>query len=299
MTKTSNQIVFFGSGIVAAQSLGFLSKHFSIEAVITKPIQTHSRDKVPVIDLSKKLGLEIFTPTNKVELDGLIDKKPFSSQLGVLIDYGIIVSEKVIDYFSLGILNSHFSLLPLLRGPDPITFAILSGSDKSGVSLMLINAGIDEGKLIAQEELSIKGLDNVELTNKLIALSNSMLEKFIPKYRSGEITPYPQSDKITPTFSRKLTKEDGIIDWNKSAEEIENEIRAYISWPKSTTEIFGIPVIITRAKLSTLSGKPGEISYDKNSINIKCSKGSLDIISLKPAGRNEMAISSFISGYSN
>jgi methionyl-tRNA formyltransferase len=299
MTNTSNQIVFFGSGFVAAKSLEFLYKNFAIEAVITKPVKTNSRDKAPVIDLSKKLGLKIFTPVNKAELDELINKKMFSSQLGVLIDYGIIVSEKVISYFELGIINSHFSLLPLLRGPDPISFAILSGENISGVSLMLINSGIDEGKLIAQEELMINNLDNIELTNRLINLSNKMLKNFIPEYRSGKMTPYSQSDKIAPTYSRKLNKEDGIINWNKSAEEIEREIRAYIAWPKSTTHIFGVPVIITKARVSSLSGQAGQISYNKNSMNIKCSKGSLDIISLKPAGRNEMTVSSFISGYKN
>jgi methionyl-tRNA formyltransferase len=297
--KTSNQIVFFGSGPVAEKSLEFLSIHFPIEAVITKPIQTNTRDKAPVIDLARKLNLKIFTPKNKIELDELIIKNDFSSQLGVLIDYGIIVSQKVIDNFELGILNSHFSLLPVLRGPDPISFAILNGLDVSGVSLMLIDPEVDKGKLIDQEELKIKDLNNIDLTNKLINLSDGMLEKSIPKYLSGELVPYPQSTTIKPTYSRKLTKQDGIIDWNKSADQIDREIRAYISWPKSTAEIFNVPVIITRAKVSHLEGKIGEIDYDKNSMNIKCSKGSLNIISLKPAGRNEMTISSFISGYKN
>ena len=290
MIKTSNQIVFFGSGPVAEKSLKFLSSHFSVEAVITKPIQTNSRDKVPVIDLARKLNLKIFTPKNK---------HFFSSQLGILIDYGIIVSQKVIGNFQLGILNSHFSLLPILRGPDPISFAILNGLDKSGVSLMLINPKVDEGKLIAQEQLKIQGLTNIELTDQLISLSNSMLEKSIPKYMSGDLVPYAQSASIKPTYSRKLLKQDGIIDWSKPAYEIEREIRAYISWPKSTTDIFGVPVIITKVKISEFEGKAGQIDYDKNSMNIKCSEGSLDIISLKPAGRNDMSISSFISGYKN
>jgi len=299
MIKTSNQIVFFGSGPVAEKSLEFLSNHFSIEAVITKPIQTNSRDKAPVIDLARRLNLSVFTPKNKIELDKLINKNDFSAQLGVLIDYGIIVTQKVIDNFKLGILNSHFSLLPVLRGPDPISFAILNGLDTSGVSLMLIDSGVDEGKLIAQEQLKIQGLTNIELTNQLISLSNAMLEKSIPKYISGELIPYSQSTTIKPTFSRKLSKQDGIIDWNKSADEIEREIRAYISWPKSYTDIFGVSVIITKAVVCDLDGKAGEIDYDKNSMNIKCSKNSLDIINLKPAGRNEMTISSFISGYKN
>ncbi|HUC79167.1 MAG TPA: methionyl-tRNA formyltransferase [Candidatus Saccharimonadales bacterium] len=299
MTKLSNQIVFFGSGPVAAKSLEFLSENFEIEAVITKPKLSNSRDSVPVIELSNKLGIKSYTPTNKLELDSLIRTGILGSKLGVLIDYGIIVSETVIDYFKLGIINSHFSLLPLLRGPDPISFSILSGVDISGVSLMLINIGIDEGKLLAQEKLKIGNLNNIELTKKLIDLSNKMLKNCLPKYLSGKLIPYPQSDIISPTYSRKLIKQDGVINWSKPSNQIEREIRAYISWPKSTTDIFGIPVIITSAKSSNVTIKPGSIKFDKSSLVIGCSDGSLSITRLKPAGKNDMTISSFIAGYKN
>jgi methionyl-tRNA formyltransferase len=164
---------------------------------------------------------------------------------------------------------------------------------------MLLNAGIDEGKLIAQNKLGINHYDNLELTHRLVTLSDSMLQKYIPQYLSGEITPYNQSNKIVPTYSRKLSKEDGKINWNKSAEQIEREIRAFIHWPKSFTEISGIPVIITKVSLNKTDGLPGTIVYDKRSMNIKCLNGSLDILSLKPLGRSDMNIASFISGYKN
>ena len=298
MVKTSDQIVFFGSGPVAAKSLEFLVNIFTVEAVVTKPNLGDHINSLPVIELAKKLGIKLYTPSNKQDLDDLIRLKVLKSDIGVLIDYGIIVSQEVIDYFKLGIVNSHFSLLPLLRGPDPISFAILNGSNITGVSLMLLSSGIDEGNLIAQNNLKVGNLNNIELTKKLIDLSNNMIAEFLPKYISGELMSYPQSTSLAPTYSKKLDKQDGLIDWHKSAIDIEREIRAYISWPKSSTNIYGIPVIITSAEIVESFGKPGDIKYDKNSLTIGCLSGSLSINKLKPSGKNEMSISSFISGYS-
>lgn len=149
----TNQTVFFGSGPVAAKCLELLAKHTEIEVVITKPRPPHHRGDVPVITLAEKLGLPILTAGNKKELDALVASHQFASEYAILIDFGIIVSQKVIDVFPRGIINSHFSLLPKLRGADPITWAIANGDEKSGVSLMLIDEGMDTGKLITQKTL--------------------------------------------------------------------------------------------------------------------------------------------------
>src|SRR5215203_4291228 len=131
-------IVFFGSGPVAARSLELLAQNFEIEAVVTKPQPAHHKQPFPVLVVAKNLGLRIFTPSGRSELSELFSKRPVASQLGVVIDYGFIVNQDVIDYFPLGIVNSHFSLLPRWRGADPISFSILSGDAETGVSLMLI-----------------------------------------------------------------------------------------------------------------------------------------------------------------
>ena len=145
----SQKLVFFGSGPVAASALRLLVKGFDIEAIITKPRPAHHRGEVPILAAAQELSLPIFTAANKQELDELFSTNPVSSRLAVLIDFGIIVSQKIIDYFPLGIINSHFSLLPQWRGADPITFAILSGQARTGVSLMLLVEAMDEGPLLA------------------------------------------------------------------------------------------------------------------------------------------------------
>src|SRR5690349_4191168 len=136
MKKISEPITFFGSGPVAAESLRLLAQSFTIEAVITKPRPAHHKGSVPVLELAEKLQIPVRTASTKSELDALFDSRPVKSRVAILIDFGIIVSQQVIDYFEYGIINSHFSLLPEWRGADPITFSILSGQPRTGISLM-------------------------------------------------------------------------------------------------------------------------------------------------------------------
>lgn len=306
-TKTSGktQIVFFGSGPVAAKSLQLLQKNFEIEAVVTKPRPEHHRGDTPVLELCNELGLKSFTPTNKAELSKLFTTRPVTSTLGVVIDYGIIIAQDVIDYFPLGIVNSHFSLLPQWRGADPITFAILSGETKTGVSLMLIDKGMDTGKLITQKTYHLPDdITTPQLTNDLIQLSNMLLTEYLPRYASGDVTPRNQPHPDRATYSRKLTKEDGILDFNKPAAVLEREVRAFIDWPKSRTKIADKDVIITKVYAVPSTGpdeKPGDIGVVKEakSIYVSTSSGSLWIQQLKPAGKKEMTAEAFLAGHKN
>src|SRR6266567_5455079 len=149
--KKSPTIVFFGSGPVAAATLeGLLAAGLQFEAIITKPRAPGHHGDVPVLELAQKQGLPFFTPQRKDELTELFRNHSFASPIGLVVDYGIIIAKEVIDAFPKGIVNSHFSLLPEWRGADPITFSVLSGQRKTGVSLMLINEKLDEGMLLAQ-----------------------------------------------------------------------------------------------------------------------------------------------------
>lgn len=285
------QLVFFGSGPVGAATLFDLIKTgFEFEAIVTKPHLPHHRGKMPVLDFAKQHEIPVYTPAGKNDLSDIFRKIPFSSSLGVVVDYGVIIGKDVIDSFRDGIINSHFSLLPQWRGADPITFAILSGQKVTGVSLMLIEESLDTGMLLIQEELQIPKLATTpSLTGQLINLSNKLLTESIPKYLNGLIKPYPQNSRIQPSYSRKLTKNDGRIDWNKSAGVIEREIRAYLGWPRSFTEIFGSPIIITKAR----------VAKDKSDgyLVIKCSPGWLEIQELIASSGRTMTGSDFIHGY--
>jgi methionyl-tRNA formyltransferase len=287
MSKT---IVFFGSGPVAEASLRSLADHFEIEMVITKAVPAHHKGTAPVEELAKKLNLPLLFANSKQELDELIEKQSFKSRAGVIVDYGVIVSQKVINTFPLGIVNSHFSLLPQWRGADPITFSILSGQEKTGVSLMVIEPSLDTGKLITQKVLHIAPDDTTpSLTDKLVALSNELLIDYLPRYIDGDITPKNQPHPDRVTFSRKLTKDDSILDFKKPAAELEREIRAFSGWPKSRATLHGHDLIITKAHVS---------SEPKTTLDSKCGDGlylSIDEL-IGPSGR-KMDAKSFLNGY--
>lgn len=304
MTSGNKSAVFFGSGPVAAKSLELLLKHQTIEAVITKPSTLEQMSAVAP-------GIEIYAVGSKSELDQLILEKSFTSVLGILIDFGIIVSQKVIDSFPLGIVNSHFSLLPQLRGADPISFAILEGLEKTGVSLMLLVEAMDEGPVISCGIHELNGSETTpDLTNNLILLSDSLLENNLPKYLNNEVKAVDQSKLPSlmpnypsePTYSRKLTKEDGVLDFSKPAAQLEREIRAFIDWPKSRTTLAGKDVIVTQAYTVPSIGtdqQPGDVTVVKETgqMGIATSNGTLWIERLKPAGKKEMTAAAFLAGY--
>ena len=311
MTKTSKTtptsgtsdrppVVFFGSGPVAAKSLELLIKHQPIEAVITKPTTVKQMTAVAK-------GACVYSVSSRADLDDLILSQPFDTTLGVLIDFGIIVSQDVIDSFGHGIINSHFSLLPEWRGADPITFSILSGQKKTGVSLMLLVEAMDEGPIISIGPQDLDGTETTpELTEKLIYLSDTLLKEHIPRYLyRGKAIPQDQIPSLipeypsTPTYSRKLTKQDGVLDFTKPANQLEREVRAFLGWPKSHATIAGKTTIILEASVDTAAtGKPGEAFKTKDKkIGIYCSEGALIITQLKPEGKQAMTSEGFLAGY--
>ncbi len=300
---------------MAAASLELLTDWCDIEAVITKPQPAHHREKFPVIAVAEAHGLDLHFASNRRELDDLMagiasenePGSPFKSRVAILIDYGIIVSQGVIDSFSLGIVNSHFSLLPEWRGADPITFSILSGQPETGVSLMLLVQAMDEGPLLAQAPYKLSGsVTASQLTQDLIELSNHSLQQVIPLYLDGKTEAAPQDQVAmdgheTPSYSRKLSKADSVLDFSKPAVQLEREIRAFADWPKSRMVLGGKDIVITKAHVvvdKPTGSKPGVVEVIKETaeVMVASSDGWLAIDKLKPAGKPEMDSRAFLAG---
>jgi methionyl-tRNA formyltransferase len=302
------KLTFFGSGPVAAKSLEYLTENFEIEAVVTKPKPAHHRGDFPVVTLAEKLDLKIIYAATKAELTDVFKAKPVMSKMGVVIDYGVIIAKEVIDYFPLGIINSHFSLLPQWRGADPITFAVLSGQKQTGVSLMIINEKMDEGLIIAEGAYEMPSdITTPKLTEELINLSDALLVHYLPMYINDELKAVSQASvakmmdmKLEATYSRKLTKEDGRINWEKPAAQLECEIRGFIEWPRSYTTIAGKDVIVTQARPETSSEQravSNVFATEDKEIAVQTCKDLLIIEKLKPAGKKEMTAKEFLLGY--
>ncbi len=299
MKNTSETIVFFGSGPVAAESLRRLHKNFAIEAVVTKPRPDHHRGSVPVLELAEELALPVVSAPDRQTLSAVMAQQHFSSRLAVLIDFGIIVGQDVIDCFELGIVNSHFSILPEWRGADPISFAILSGQPQTGVSLMMLVEKMDEGPLVSYGEYDLfSDITTPQLTDELVALSDALLVHDLPGVLAGTTTLVPQSvTKRNVSYSRKLTKEDGQLDFAKPAVQLEREIRAFIEWPKSRTSLAGKDVIATKAHVIEADGPEGALYQENGLLGVYCGQGALIIDELKPAGKTVMSGSAFLHGY--
>ena len=267
--------------------------------MVTKPRPSHHKGTVPVVKLAEEFGLPILYAENKARLNELFRGRPAKSQLAILIDFGIIISQPVIDYFPLGIVNSHFSVLPEWRGADPITFAILSGQAQTGVSLMLLVEALDEGPLLAFAEHPLTATVTApQLTDELIALSHKLLLQTIPAYLNGSIKPVPQTATGRQTsYSRKLTKQDGVLDWHKPAARLEREVRAYLGWPRSRTTIGNTEVIVTKAQLGAGRGQPGSLWLEDKQLGVHTPDGVLIIDRLIPAGKKEMSAQAFLAGY--
>ncbi len=296
--KQSLPLVFFGSGPVALASLQNLYDHFHIELVVTKPQQPKQKDKPIVLTFCEEKNLNYITVSNKNELEYVLSASKLDSNIGVVVDFGIIISSAVINMFPLGIINSHFSLLPALRGADPISFSILNGLRETGVSLMKIVPALDEGPLLAQQRIDVTDADTTpSLTIKLVDLSNRMLIDILPKYIAGSIIPQKQNNSSPASYTRKLTKSDGVLDWHKAAEVLEREIRAFIEWPKSKANIKGVDVIVTSAIVAKETLAPGEIRTTDGKLMVGTALDSLLILRLKVPGKSEMSAKDFINGY--
>lgn len=217
--------------------------------------------------------------------------------IGVLVAYGMILPKSLIDIFPHGIINIHPSLLPEGRGSTPIETAILKGNKKTGVSIMKIVEGMDEGPVAAQKTIELTGKETKqELADTLADIGSTLLIKSLSDIFAGKVVYAPQ-DNSKATYTRKIMKSDGIIDWNKQAVQIDREIRAYAGWPKSRAIINNIDCIIIKAEAVKDRGVPGETIINRGSLSVGCGTGSLDIKIIQPAGKKPMSANEFIIGY--
>jgi methionyl-tRNA formyltransferase len=297
-------IIFFGNERLAtgvsteAPTLQkLIDKHYNIAAVVlnNEPTTSRKQRKLEVAELAKQHGIPVLMPAKLKDI--LPELKSYNAVAGVLVAYGKIVPESVIEIFPVGIVNIHPSLLPLHRGPTPLESVILDGSSKTGVSLMQLSKEMDAGKVYAYSEVELGGTESKQqLADELIEIGSEMLVATLPRIISGEIMGVPQDDS-SATYDKLISKEDGILEWHKSAERLEREIRAYLGWPQSRTILGNRAVIITAAHAEAGEGTPGELWRSGKNLGVYTAKGVLMIDKLKPAGKGEMTAQAFLAGY--
>jgi len=291
-----------GTSQFAVPVLEKLIENYQIVGVFTQPDKPAGRKKElvqsPVKKMAIKNELPIFQPEN-IGNDKEIKKiQELNPNLIIVVAYGQIISQKIINIPKFGVINIHPSLLPEYRGASPIQTAILNGDKKTGVSIMLIDEKMDHGPALTNQKLEIMNNDTTQiLSKKLSILGAEILIKILPDYFAGKIKPQEQEHNKA-TFTKIITREDGQINWSKPSEEIERQFRALTLWPGVFTFWQGKRLKITDLKTSIYDNRAGLVFLTSNKkVAIGCGAGSIIIKKLQLEGKKEMDAKDFIIGY--
>src|SRR5271154_5749665 len=233
------RIIFMGTAELSCASLEMLAGKFAGAAVVTQPDKPKGRELKlqfsPVKILAEKLKLPILQPAKARDEKFISELRGLKPDLIVVVAYGQILPQTILDLPKFGCLNVHTSLLPKYRGASPIQSAILNGETETGVTIMKMDAGLDTGEIISQARTPVLPEDNSQtLHDRLAQLGAELLVETIPDYVAGKTLPKPQPAEGA-SYAAKIKKEDGKIDWNEPAEKILNRLRAFTPWPGAFT----------------------------------------------------------------
>ena len=297
------RVVFWGTPEFAAPSLrALLGEGFDVVGVVTQPDKPQGRSRQIIPSPIKQIALEedlpVFQPKNARDVDLYHALEKLKPDMSVVVAYGHILPQKIIDVPKQGTLNVHASLLPLLRGAAPIQAAILEGFTETGVTVMRVVQQLDAGPWILQSVAPIVDDETYgELQVRLSELGALTLVEALTLYTlGGKVMERPQ-DESRATFATKITRESARIDWRKSALEISRQIRAFDPKPgaftkmsKGDLKVFGPKV------MDGIKGKPGEVLKSKSELIVACGLDALRITEVQPAGKSRMAAHEWIRG---
>jgi len=300
------KLVFCGTPPFAVPSLERLAAEgFEIQLVVTQPDRPQGRGMVltapPVKQAAQTLSLPVIQPekikTNEEFRKQLEELKP---ETIVVVGYGRLIPAWMLALPPRGNINVHASLLPRYRGAAPIQWAIARGEVVTGATTMLLNEGLDTGDILLQDYIPIEREDTaITLTPRLAKLGADLLIKTLRGLERGTVRPKAQ-DHSRATLAPILNKEDGQVDFNRSAVEIHNRLRGFQPWPGATAQFRGKSLKITAARPESggASLAPGELKREAEKLLVGCGGGSvLELLQLQPEGKKAMSAREFVSGY--
>ncbi len=296
------KILFMGTPDFAAGSLkSLIDAGYEISAVITQPDRPKGRSGAPVFSPVKEVavaaGIPVLQPERIKRPEETAKLLEYPADIYVVAAFGQILSKEILDQPKFGCINVHASLLPKYRGASPIQRVILDGEKETGITIMQMNEGLDTGDILYQMKYELAPDETFEtLHDRLMDLGGKALLEALPLIEEGKITPVTQDDSLS-CYAPLIKKEDGLIDFKKTAGQIDAQIRAFNPWPGAFTRLDGKTLKIWEASLCEKSGKPGEIiDVDKNSFTVACSEGSIRVTSLQSEGKKRMDTSAFLLG---
>ena len=307
VTDTPLRILFFGTPDFALVTFDALlrSRHRVVGAV-TQPDKPRGRGQrvaeSPVKQRAFAAGVPILQPTRLSDEAFLDRMAALEADLGVVAAYGKILTDRVLAMPRLGLVNVHASVLPRYRGAAPVHRAVIAGDTETGVTIMRVVKALDAGPMLAVARHPI-GPDETseQLEQELAALGADLLVATLDELSAGRVHETPQNEALA-TYATRLTKDDGIVDWTRTAERLHNLIRGLHPWPHAFTSLQGRRVILHRSAVADVvpaTVDPGiVIEAHGDRITVATGDGALDLLEVQSEGKRKMTVREFLAGHS-
>lgn len=298
------KIVFMGTPDFAAGALkSLIEAGHEITAVVTQPDKAKGRSQEllppPVKVVALEHGIPVLQPVRIKRPEEVEKLKQYPADIYVVAAFGQILSQEILDIPEFGCLNIHASLLPKYRGASPIQHVIIDGEEKTGITIMQMDAGLDTGDMLYQKEIVISPKDTyASLHDKLMVLGGEAIVETLPLLEQGKLVPRKQEDALS-CYAHLIDKTMGELDFTKSAEILDRLIRGLNPWPSAYTTYHGKQLKVWEAEpvKSPKAGKPGEIlAVEKDAVLVAAGSGALRITSLQLSGKKRMSAHDFLLG---
>ncbi len=295
------KLVFMGTPEFAVPTLDRLASLHEIAEVVTQPDRPSGRGQKPsapaVKQAALRLGIPVWQPESIRKPEALERLRSLAPAAIVIVGYGKIVPQSIIDLPQHGCINLHASLLPKYRGAAPVNWAIIRGETVTGVTTMKIDAGLDTGDILLKQETPIDpGEDAAALGRRLAEIGAPLVAETLRGLEAGSLQPTPQDHSLA-TLAPILKKEDGQIDWRWPAAEIVNRVRGLIPWPGAYSQFRGEALQIWKAiEITGDTAYPGTLVTKGGRLMARCGSGLVELLEVQQPGKRRIPASAFLNG---
>lgn len=300
---TGLRIIFMGTPDFACPTLkNLIERGENLVAVVTQPDRPKGRGQrlapTPVKELAEKNGIPVYQPLKVRDPEFVGIMRELKPDVIVVVAFGQILPKALLEIPPRGCINVHASLLPRYRGAAPLNWCLINGEPETGVTTMLMDAGLDTGDILLIEKTALnENEDIVSLHDRMAILGADLLVETVDRIARGDLVPQPQNNADS-CYAPMLKKEDGIIDWNNDAGRIYDLVRGLAVWPGACTNIDGQVLKIFRTRVGNGSGRAGTVlQAAKGNFEVACRSGSLFLHELQLAGKKRLDSPSFLAGY--
>lgn len=296
------KIIFMGTPDFAAASLeALIASRHEIQAVVTQPDKPKGRKgeltPSPVKVVAEEKGIKVYQPLKVRDEEFVKTLRAYNPDVMVVVAFGQIIPLSILKMPKFGCVNIHGSLLPKYRGAAPIQWAVLDGEKETGITTILMDEGIDTGDILLKKTIKIDTDETSgSLFDKLMALGAKTILETLDELEKGNLTPTKQGESPT-AYAKMLTKAMGLIDFTRSAKELDCFVRGMDPWPSAYTLLAGKTLKLWKVRAVDGSGKAGSvIEIGKESFTIACGEGAIEVLEVQLEGKKRMSAGDFLKG---